>query len=150
LVVEVWPGDATDPSYYLDVMDSAFVVQVDSASGMVVALNPGSAQIIARWTRGEVSGALDITVSGPTSVSPAALDPVIRMFPNPNHDRSLFVSCSMEIPVHLKILDLAGNLMIESRYTGNTTIDTSTLPPGTYLVIHTSKDYIFRDKLVTL
>ena len=150
LVVEVWPGDATDPSYYLDVMDSAFVVQVDSASGMVVALNPGSAQIIARWTRGEVSGTLDITVSDPASVSNAKLDPVIRMFPNPNHDRSLFVSCSMEIPVHLKILDLAGNLMIESRYNGSTTIDTSTLPPGTYLVIHTSKDYIFRDKLVTL
>jgi hypothetical protein len=150
LQVEVLPEDATEKGYTMVVLDSAGVIHFDSSSSRVLALQAGSAQIEARWIGGDVTGTIDVTVSAPVGIHDAESAPVIQMYPNPNSERSLHVSCSREIPLHLKIVDLAGNLMIESHYTGSTTIDTSNLPPGTYLVIHTGNDLIFKDKLITL
>jgi hypothetical protein len=149
LEVEVLPEDATVKVYTMEVIDSASVIRFDSATGRILALNPGSARIIAQWIQGAVTGTMEITVSDPTGMHAALTPPAINMYPNPNHSGSLIVECSRAIPLHLKIVDLAGNLLLESRYTGSTVIDTSTLPPGTYLVIHSGKDYIFRDKLIT-
>jgi hypothetical protein len=150
LEVEVMPEDATEKGYTLDVVDTASAIQFDSTSGRVVALAAGSAQVIARWIRGEVSGTMEITVTDPTYLSADRHEPLISMYPNPNHGNSLYLSCSKELYLHVKIIDLAGNLMLEARYSGSTIIDTSTLPPGPYLVIHSNNEYIFRDKLITL
>jgi len=147
--VEVLPEDATVREYYYEVIDTASVIEFDSISGMVVAVNAGSAQLFARWVNGEVSGNLDITVSDDTHVWNGGAEPKLTLYPNPN-DGILHVKCDMQIPIEMRILDLNGRLIFEKQYTGKTVIDTTFLAPGTYLIVHSFHDIILRDKLIML
>ena len=147
--VEVSPADATVREYTFEVIDTASVIEFDSISGIVVAKKAGSAQIIARWVNGDVSGRLDITVSDATHAWNGGVLPRFTLYPNPN-DGLLYVTCDQEIPIELRILDMRGKLIIEEEYTGKTIIGTASLTPGTYLVVHSSQYLILRDKLIML
>ena len=126
---------------------SDFGVEFDSLAGMVVATNAGEAQIIVTWVNGEISGSLDITVSDETFTGFAEKAPQITLYPNPN-DGLLYIECDQQIPLTSKILDLGGKLLLEARFTGNTTLDTRRLSSGTYLVVHTGQDLVLRHKLI--
>ena len=149
LEVEVLPGDATVKEYTLLVNDSASVIQLDSVTGRVVALGAGSAGIIARWVDGEVEGSATIFVTEPSGILSKYAVPEITLYPNPGNGGWLYLACSQEIPLHLQILDVTGNLVLESHFRGSTRVDTSPLAPGTYLVINSGNNFIFRDKLIT-
>ena len=53
---------------------------------------------------------MDITVSDVTPAGAQGVAPQFTLYPNPN-DGMLHVSCSLEIPVNLKILDLEGRMI---------------------------------------
>lgn len=145
--VEVLPGNATTRDYAFEVTDTAGIIAFDSAAGRIVALKPGSATVIATWVNGNVSGTLDILVAAITGARDPGGVPGFILYPNPN-DGTLHVECDQQIPLELRILDLSGKLIMETRYTGKTVLNTSSLSPGTYLVVHTGRDLIKRDKLI--
>jgi hypothetical protein len=74
--------------------------------------------------------------------------PGVTLYPNPNPGDLLHVTCNLQVPMEMRILDLTGKKVLEATYHGKTVIDTGTLLPGTYLVIHSGRDDIFREKLI--
>ena len=93
---------------------------------------------------------MSITVEVPAGMASGAVPPRVVIFPNPNHRDQLHVQCSQHLPMELRILDLAGHKVLETRYREAAVIDTGGLAPGTYVVVHSSGDYVFREKLITL
>jgi len=145
--VEVLPEEATDKGYCFYVTDTAMAIGLDTLRNMVIARRAGSARIEARWTEGDLAGALDITVTAPQSVHPGSLEDAVSIYPNPS-DGLLCVECLLPDPVEVKLLDLSGKLLAKDHYTGRAVIGTGHLSPGTYMVVHTWNDMITRDKLI--
>lgn len=147
--VEVMPENATRPGYAFEVTDTSSAIIFDSARSMVVAVGPGSARVIARWTGGDISGVLEITVYGETRTGDHPSAPVVRIFPNPA-GRMIHVTCDREIPLALKVMDLGGKLILKERFTTATMIDIGRLHPGSYLLVLAGKDFIHREKLTII
>ncbi len=150
LQVEVLPENATEKGYILWKDGPSAVVELDTQMNRVIALEPGTSVITAGWVRGGVSGSMTVTVEGTTGLASGHYEPRVLLYPNPNHRDQLHVECSHHLPMEIKILNLAGHKVMEARYMGATVIDTSGLSPGTYVVVHSTGDYIFREKLITL
>jgi endoglucanase len=146
--VDVLPENATVREFSLHVQDTSSVVALDTLLNRVIALRTGSAEVVAEWIRGGIKDTLVITVTEPVFAAEPRVLPGVTLYPNPNHREQLYMSCNQEVPVQMKILDLTGKIVLASNYSGNTVVDTKSFSPGTYLVIHSGRDYIFRHKLI--
>jgi hypothetical protein len=71
------------------------------------------------------------------------------IYPNPNHGL-LQISGSMQMPFHLKIIDLSGKVVIDAYYQDGSAINTRLLKPGFYEVSIKNNDGISRHKLIKL
>lgn len=147
--VEVAPGNATTRDYTLEVTQPGGVIELDSAASRVVATGAGLALVTATWVNGDVSGTMELRVSDINAFNAKQLIPNFTLYPNPN-EGTLHVECDQQIPVAITILDLGGRVILEARYTGHTVLTTGSLSPGTYLVVHTGRDLVMREKLIML
>ena len=146
--VEVFPENATVKDYALHLEGTTSVLELDAPLNRVIALQPGTATVVAEWADGGVTGSLTVTVEGSTGIARAGAVPAVTLYPNPNARDLLYVNCSQQNRMEMKIMDLTGKKMLETSYRGSAVIDTGDLSPGTYLVIHSGRDYVFRDKLI--
>ena len=74
---------------------------------------------------------------------------LFRIYPNPNHGR-LQVSGNSQMPLHIRIFDLSGKLVLDAHCTYRSIINTGMLKPGYYEVSITSSDELSRHKLIKL
>lgn len=147
--VEVLPENATVKDFTYEIDDPAAAVELDTVSGMVIARNAGTVQIIVKWVKGEVSDTLSIEVSDLSFTGSLFRTPTISLYPNPN-DGLLHIQCDQQIEFNMKILDLGGKVVLQKKYSGSTQVETDQLLPGTYMVVHEGRDLIIRRKLVML
>jgi hypothetical protein len=149
IVVEVVPEDATNKEFVFDINDDTGVIDFDQSTGMIVANMPGTAEIIARWTGGDVEGSISVTVIDATQSIPPADGTVITIYPNPGKEL-LNITCSKPSPLHLILTDLKGRIVLEEDIQGKKAIDIRHLSPGVYEAIILMKKEIIRKKLVKI
>jgi mannan endo-1,4-beta-mannosidase len=147
--VEVLPENATVKNYTFQIVDTASILDIDTITGRVVAVNAGTARIKAKWVNGDITGTLDITVSDNTFSGEENSPYRVSMFPNPNRG-TLHISCNRTEPMELKFLHSGGKLHIHTEYNSSIVLDTSEWPKGTYIVVHKGNDRIISQKLVIL
>ena len=145
--VKVLPENATLKEYFFEVSDTAGAIELDTVRGMVIARNAGSASIRVRWVEGSIWATLEITVSDPVTVRYRDAAASVSVYPNPN-DGLLNVECRIPDPVLVQVLDLEGKSLISDCYSGRALIDTGSLRPGAYMVVHTVNGLIVRHKLI--
>ena len=152
LMVEVLvtPANAFNRAYSWEISGDTGAISLDPVSGLLVAREAGTIRLRAISDDNEtVTFTRDIQVVEipVTSVTINPSAPSITLYPNPN-DGLLYINCDQQIPFESKILDLGGKLLLKAHFTGNITLDTRCLSPGTYLVVHTGHDLVLRHKLI--
>lgn len=148
--VLVTPANAFNKVYSLEVTGDTGAVFLDPVSGLLVARAAGAIQLKATSDDIEsVTFTRNIEVSDETFTGSVAKAPLITLYPNPN-DGLLYILCDQQIPLELKILDLGGKLLLETHFTGNTTLDMDLFSAGIYLLVHTGQDLVLRHKLIML
>ena len=147
--VEVTPENATEKDYRFAVSDTSSVICFDSALNRVIALNPGSAEVTARWVKGNVSGTLEITVLKETLVETDANRMGITVYPNPARE-FIQVICDSDRTAGLKMYGPGGRLIRETRFSGSICLKTKQIPAGSYLLVIRVADRIVRRNLIIM
>lgn len=147
--VELLPENTTVKGYALSVEGEPGVIELDSANNSLYARKTGMASLRVWSTGGDISETLDITVTDPVSGGNMENFNSFRIYPNPS-EGILYLESAVPEQLEVQLLDLNGKILMQCVYTRHAEIDTSQLPPGSYILVYRWKDQVLRQSFIML
>ena len=146
LTATILPANATDPSFSWSSVNDT-IASVDS-EGVVTAIKPGTATIIATSTDGGFTAESVITVTATDNTGISSFEETgVFIYPNPVKDLLYYENVSGI--QQISVMDLTGRKVKSVNNPEGNKIDLSSLAHGVYLVtLHTERGEIYTRKVI--